>query len=389
MAITVVVVEDEDNARLNILEHLNSLGYETLGFSTLAEARVCLERGEGDIFIVDVQLPDGYGPDLLLESSRLPFRPPMIVITAYGDIEMAVEAMRNGASDFITKPFQLSQLANSVKRASEVVYMRRELAHWRETQTREVNFIIGKSPAMQRVILQARKAAQAQVSVLVTGETGTGKDVLARFIHQNGPRASKPYIAINCAAIQPTMIESELFGHEAGAFTGAEKRKHGLIEVADGGVLFLDEISSMSLDMQAKLLRAIEEQAIRRAGGTTMIKVDVQIIAASNRNLQEMIRVQQFRQDLYYRLKVVDLHLPPLRERKEDIPELVGFFIRHHNAKLGLNVQDVTPAAMDALIRYDWPGNIRELNHAIERAMLFCNGRVIDLGDLPADVIQR
>ncbi len=389
MAITVVVVEDEDNARLNILEHLNSLGYETIGFGTLAEARACLERGEGDIFIVDVQLPDGYGPDLLLESNRLPFRPPMIVITAYGDIEMAVEAMRNGASDFVTKPFQLSQLANSVKRASEVVYMRRELAHWREIQTREVNFIVGKSPAMQRVILQARKAAQAQVSVLVTGETGTGKDVLARFIHQNGPRASKPYIAINCAAIQPTMIESELFGHEAGAFTGAEKRKHGLIEVADGGVLFLDEISSMSLDMQAKLLRAIEEQAIRRVGGTTMIKVDVQIIAASNRNLQEMIRLQQFRQDLYYRLKVVDLHLPPLRERKEDIPELVGFFIRHHNAKLGLNVQDVTPVAMDALIRYDWPGNIRELNHAIERAMLFCNGCVIDLGDLPADVIQR
>ncbi|MGB9897599.1 sigma 54-interacting transcriptional regulator, partial [Thermanaerothrix sp.] len=214
------------------------------------------------------------------------------------------------------------------------------------------------------------------------------KDVLARFIHQNGPRASKPYIAINCAAIQPTMIESELFGHEAGAFTGAEKRKHGLIEVADGGVLFMDEISSMSLDMQAKLLRAIEEQAIRRVGGTTMIKVDVQIIAASNRNLQEMIRLQQFRQDLYYRLKVVDLHLPPLRERKEDIPELVGYFIRHHNAKLGMNVQDVTPSAMEALIRYDWPGNIRELNHAIERAMLFCNGHVIDLGDLPADVIQ-
>ncbi|WP_299028743.1 sigma-54 dependent transcriptional regulator [uncultured Thermanaerothrix sp.] len=388
MAITVVVVEDEDNARLNIIEHLSTLGYETIGFSTLAEARACLERGEGDIFIVDVQLPDGYGPDLLLESSRLSFRPPMIVITAYGDIEMAVEAMRNGASDFVTKPFQLSQLANSVKRASEIVFMRRELAHWREAQTREVNFIIGKSPAMQKVILQARRAAQAQVSVLITGETGTGKDVLARYIHQNGPRASKPYIAVNCAAIQPTMIESELFGHEAGAFTGAEKRKHGLIEVADGGILFLDEISSMSLDMQAKLLRALEEQAIRRVGGTTMIKVDVQIIAASNRNLQEMIRSQQFRQDLYYRLKVVDLHLPPLRDRKEDIPELVGFFIRHHNAKLGMNVQDVTPAAMEALMKYDWPGNIRELNHAIERAMLFCNGRVVDWGDLPADVIQ-
>jgi len=386
MAVTVVVVEDEVNTRQNILEHFASLGYEVIGLGTLAEARACLQRGEGDIFILDVQLPDGYGPDLLLESNHLPLKPPMIVITAYGDIEMAVEAMRNGASDFIAKPFQLSQLADSVKRASEIVSMRRELAHWRESQTREASFVVGKSPMMQKVLLQARKAAQAQVSVLITGETGTGKDVLARYIHQNGPRASKPYIAVNCAAIQPTMVESELFGHEAGAFTGAEKRKHGLMEVADGGVLFLDEISSMSLDMQAKLLRAIEEQAIRRVGGTSMIKVDVQIIAASNRNLQEMIREQQFRQDLYYRLKMVDLHLPPLRERKEDIPELVGFFIRQYNAKLGLNVEDVTPRAMDALMRYHWPGNIRELNHAIGRAMLFCNGRTIDLGDLPADI---
>jgi len=224
--------------------------------------------------------------------------------------------------------------------------------------------------------------------VLITGETGTGKEVLARFIHQSGPRSNKPFIAINCAAIQNTMLESELFGYEAGAFTGADRRKHGLMEVADGGVLFLDEISSMPLDIQAKLLRALEERAFRRVGGTNLIRVDVQILAASNRDLKTMIREGQFREDLYYRLKVVDLHLPPLRERKNDIPELVGHFMRMYNSQMGLNVIDVAPRAMEALMAYDWAGNIRELSNALERAMLFCDGQTIDLPDLPADIVS-
>ncbi|HMD89102.1 MAG TPA: sigma 54-interacting transcriptional regulator, partial [Anaerolineaceae bacterium] len=237
-------------------------------------------------------------------------------------------------------------------------------------------------------ISQAQRAASASVSVLITGETGTGKEVLAQFVHRIGPRSSKPFIAINCAAIQNTMLESELFGYEAGAFTGADRRKTGLMEVADGGILFLDEISSMPQDIQAKLLRVIEERAFRRVGGTTLIHVDVQILAASNRNLLGMIQEGHFRQDLYYRLKVVDLHLPPLRERKDDIPELVGFFIRQNNAKQGMNVIHVTPRAMEALIRYQWPGNIRELSNAVERAMLFCDGEAIDLPYLPADVVH-
>jgi two-component system, NtrC family, response regulator AtoC len=212
--------------------------------------------------------------------------------------------------------------------------------------------------------------------------------VLANFIHRTGIRAGKPFIAINCAAIQNTMLESELFGYEAGAFTGAERRKHGLMEVADGGMLFLDEISSMPLDIQAKLLRAIEERAFRRVGGTNLIKVDVQILAASNRDLLTMIKDSQFREDLYYRLKVVDLHLPPLRERKEDIPELVGFFIRQNNARLGMNVNNITTRALDALVSYPWPGNIRELSNALERAMLFCDGEDIDLVHLPRDVVR-
>jgi DNA-binding NtrC family response regulator len=385
MAVTVLLVDDEENFRINLGELLASKGFEVIGASTLAEARTHLRRGMGDIVLLDVQLGDGYGPDLLAESFSLPARPPIILITAYGEIEMAVEAMRNGAFDFLEKPIDYEHLERSLKRACELLSMREELSHLRESQQQD-NFVVGKSQAMASTIAMAEKAAAASVSVLITGETGTGKDVLARYIHRTGPRADKPYIAENCAAIQPTMLESELFGYEAGAFTGAEKRKHGLMEVADGGVLFLDEISSMPTDMQAKLLRAIEEKAFRRVGGTTLIRVDVQIVAASNRNLKAMMAEGQFREDLYYRLKVVDLHLPPLRERKEDIPELVGYFMRMYNSKLGVNVRDISPRAMDALLAYPWPGNVRELSHAIERAMLFCDGELIDLADLPGEV---
>ncbi|MRS03256.1 sigma-54-dependent Fis family transcriptional regulator [bacterium] len=389
MSITVLIVDDEENARQNISEYLAPLNYEVLGAGTLAEARTFLKRGDGDVVVLDVSLPDGYGPSLLFETNDMPSRPPIIIITAHGDIEMAVDAMKNGAHDFLTKPIQLDQLEESIKRAFESVRMRRELAHFRETQKSNLNFVQGQNSAVKKMMEAAVKAGQMQASVLITGETGVGKDVLAQYVHASGPRANKPYIAINCAAIQSTVLESELFGYEAGAFTSAEKRKYGLMEVADGGVLFLDEISSMPLDMQAKLLRAIEESAFRRVGGTNLIKVDVQIIAASNRNLKEMITGNDFRSDLYYRLKVVDLHLPPLRERSEDIPELVGFFLNHRNRKMGQNVENITPRAMDALKKYSWPGNIRELSHAIEHAILFSDGQTIDLPDLPADIVNK
>ena len=389
MALTVLIVDDEANARQNIEEFLAPLGYEVIGVATLNDARAAINRGDGDVVLLDVSLPDGYGPDLLYETSKMTNRPPIIIITAYGDIEMAVEAMKNGAQDFLTKPIKLAQLESSIERAGEFVRMRQELAHLRKTQKSQVNFVAGKSAAMKTVMEYALKAAKAQVSVLITGETGTGKDVLAHYIHENGPRANKSMVAINCAAIQPTVIESELFGHEAGAYTGADKRKAGLMEVADNTVMFLDEISSMPLDVQAKLLRAIEGHEFRRVGGNNPIHVDVQVVAASNRNLTEMIQKGEFRQDLYYRLKVVDLEMPPLRERKADIPELVGFFIREENMKKGMNIEDISGRAMEALIRYDWPGNIRELKHALERAILFCDGRVIDLPDLPADITSH
>lgn len=381
MSLTIMIVDDEETFRKNAESYLSGRGFEVIGVGTLEEARAHLKKGAADIILLDVQLPDGYGPNLLYEAESMLVRPPIILITAYGEIEMAVDAMKNGAHDFLTKPVEFARLEKSIQRASELITMRREVMHWRQTQRKD--FVIGKSQSMQMVLSQAQKAGAASVSVLITGETGTGKEVLAKFIHLSGPRVSKPFIAVNCAAIQHTMLEAELFGYEAGAFTGADRKKYGLMEVADGGVLFLDEISSMPMDIQAKMLRALEERAFRRVGGTTLIKVDVQILAASNRDLQTMIKDSLFREDLYYRLKVVDLHLAPLRERKVDIPELVGFLIRQHNAKMGKNVRDISARAMEALVGYRWPGNIRELSNAIERGLLFCDGDVIDLPDLP------
>ena len=383
MSATILIVDDEENARRFIHDFLSSRGYEVIEAAKLAEAREYVRRGSADIIVLDVQLDDGYGPSLLEETAYLPMRPPIIIITAHGDIEMAVDAMKNGAHDFLQKPIQLVQLEKSIQRAQEIVSMRRELAHIRQTQHQQTDFIVGKTQAMQTLLQQSQRAAEKSVSVLITGETGTGKDVLANEIHAMGPRANKPFIPINCGAIQSTVWESELFGYEPGAFTGAEKRKLGLMEVADGGILFLDEISSMSVDIQAKLLRAIDEHSFRRVGGTNLIHVDVQILAASNRDLKTLLDENKFRQDLYYRLKVVDLALPPLRERNEDIPELVGLFIRQNNAKMGVNIIDITPRAMQALMAHNWPGNIRELQHVIESAMLFCDDPCLDLSHLP------
>jgi len=282
----------------------------------------------------------------------------------------------------------LNQLLQAVEKAKEIVAMRRELDLLRRASLDQVDMVVGDSPRMKKIMAEASRAAAASVSVLITGETGTGKEVLARTIHSTGSRSDKPYIPINCAALPATMIESELFGHEAGAFTGAQKRKPGLIEIADGGILFLDEISSTQPDMQAKLLRVLDDQKFRRVGGVKEITVDIQILAASNRDLPTLIKAGTFREDLYYRLKVVDLHLPPLRDRIEDLPALTGSFIRQINLRTGNVISGITPRAIDALKSHNWPGNIRELRHVIERAMLFCDDEEIDLAQLPTDIVS-
>jgi len=389
MTAIILLVDDEKNARNNIGAYLESEGYEVLLAADLKTARKHLSAQEADIVLLDVQLPDGYGPDLLAETALLAFRPPIIMITAHGKIEMAVEAMRNGAHDFIQKPIKFDRLEQSIKRAQDIVEMREELAHFRRSQREVLDSIVINSEVMKEVFIEAQRAAKRSTSILISGETGTGKEVVARAIHRMGPRSDKPFIDINCAAVQNTMLESELFGYEAGAFTGAQKRKRGLIEVSDEGILFLDEISSMSPDMQAKVLRALEERSFRRVGSTTSIQVDVQILAASNKNLKDLIEKGEFREDLYYRLKVINIEIPPLREHPEDIPGLAGHFIKTNNPKMGINIENMTPAALELLKNYSWPGNIRELRNVIERAMIFCDDATIDVQHLPADVKEQ
>lgn len=386
MSATVLIVDDEDTARSFVSEALGDAGYEAIEAGDLKSANKAIDTGAADIVLLDVVLPDGSGISLLDRISMENPSPPVILITAFGEVDTAVEAMKKGAQDFLQKPLDLDRLLQAVERAQEVVALRRELDLLRRSSSEQAEWVIGETPEMKRIVSEAQRAATASVSVLITGETGTGKEVLARAIRSMSPRADKAFIPINCAALPDTMIESELFGHEAGAFTGAQKRKPGLIEIADAGILFLDEISSTKPEMQAKLLRVLDEQRFRRVGGVTEIDVDIQILAASNRDLKTMIEEGTFREDLYYRLKVVDLHLPPLRDRKVDIPALAGNFVRQINLRTGNNISGITSRAIDALKAHTWPGNIRELQHVIERAMLFCDDEEIDLGHLPPDI---
>jgi len=389
MSITVMIVDDEENTRVNLEALVKDEGYKTITAATYAEALAQVKEGNADIVLLDMQLPDGYGPNLLVEIASLPYQPPVIMITGYGDIETAVEIMKSGAMDFLTKPLDFQRLIQSLKRASDLVLMKQELEQLRSESASSADFIVGNSQQMKDVVEMASRAAQRKANVLISGETGTGKDVLAKHIHKVGNRSHNKFVSINCAAIQPTMLEIELFGYEPNSFTGAaQKRKIGLMETADNGILFLNEISSMPLELQAKLLTAIESQSFYRVAGTEPVKVDVQVISASNQDLHQMMAENKFREDLYYRLKVVEIELPPLRERKEDIPELVGYFIRHFNMHIPMNVRAIEPLALEALQNHTWRGNIRELSNSIERAMIFCDGETIKLTDLPLEIAR-
>ena len=387
MGLTILVVDDELNFRENISQYLVSKGHEIHQAGSLKEARDFVNKDMAELILLDIELPDGYGPDLLTELTRMDNRPLVIMITGTGDIETAVDVMKSGAHDFLTKPVKFERLDTSIKRAADLIRMRRELNHFRHVQGQESFFVAGKSAEMLDLIEKAKRTGLTNTSVLLTGETGTGKEVIARFIHKSGNRSSKPFIAIDSGAMQPTVVESELFGYESGAFTSAQKRKLGLMEVADTGILFFDEIASMSTEMQTKLLRALEERHIRRVGGANEIPIDVQVIAASNRDLHALMKKGEFREDLFYRLNVIGLAIPPLRNRKEDIPELVGFFLRKFNSQMGMNISQISESALQALQNYDWPGNVRELKNVIERAIIFCDGDTIDLPQLPKDLI--
>lgn len=386
MNASILVVDDDETALSFLCPILQDNGYDVRSATTLAAAHTHLSRGEADIVVLDVQLPDGYGPSLLERLRRDGLRVPVIMVTGYGDIDMAVEAMKLGAQDFIQKPVDISRLRQAVDRAAELVAMQRELEQLRQARHPAESWVVGETPAMKKLLNDLRRVAPSASTILLTGESGTGKEVLAGAIHRMSPRAQKPWMAVNCANFSESLLESELFGYEAGTFTGATKKKDGLFVTADGGSLFLDEISTMKLELQAKFLRVLEDKSIRRLGGTTETKVDVRIIAATNRDLLEMAHAGQFREDLYHRLNVVALRLPPLRERSEDVPALVGFFIQKYNREMGRNVQAVNPEALQLLKAHPWPGNIRQLRNAVERAMLFADGDTLEISHFGPDI---
>jgi len=387
MSVTLLVVDDDVNALAFMAPLLRDAGYEVLEAQTLTTAYQILERGEADVVVLDVQLPDGYGPNLLERLHREHPHLPIIMVTGYGEIEMAVEAMKLGAQDFILKPVDMKRLRQAVERAAEAVALHRELTHLRNARNPLDTWVVGETPIMKKLAGMVTRIAPTNTTVLISGESGTGKEVFAATLHKMSPRVNKAWVPINCANFSETLLESELFGYEAGAFTGAAKKKDGLFVVADGGTLFLDEISTLKLELQAKLLRVLEDRSIRRMGGHTETKVDVRIIVASNRDLAGMVKQGTFREDLYHRLKVVELYLPPLRERRADIPALVGYMIQKYNRELGRNVQGVEPRVLEALLVYHWPGNIRELRNAIERAMLFADGEQLEVGHFAPDVM--
>lgn len=389
MAATILLVDDEELFRTILCKSLVDNGYEVVEAPDLAQAYHTLSERHIDIVLLDQVLPDGNGLSLLERIQQEGARIPVIIMTAYGAIETAVNAMKLSAFDYVTKPFETEELLMILSHAEETVTLRRQLDLLRDHGRKKADkWIVGSTEKMKRVKELVDRVAPTNASVLITGESGTGKEVLAHAIHEASPRAGRPFLPLNCAAFSEHLLESELFGHEKGAFTSAQTQKQGLIEVADGGTLFLDEISSMPMSMQSALLRFLEDRTIRRVGGTKDIKVDTRLIAASNRNLQQMIKAGEFRNDLYFRLSVVPVHLPPLRERRCDIAQLAATFLDQLNKEMGKSVTDISPRAMDALTRYDWPGNIRELRNALERAILFCDGHTLELAHLPQEIAQ-
>ncbi len=380
----ILVVDDEPLQRDILKTILDSEGYETYTAASGTEALNNAEKIHPEVVLTDLRMEGMDGIELLETLPKEPFEPSIIIITAHGTISSAVEAVKKGAFEYLTKPIDKDSLLLTVRRGVERASLLKENIHLQKElfDRFKIDWIIGKSAKMQRAIEVMKRIAPSTATVLITGESGTGKELIARAIHYNSHRRTKPFTAINCAAIPDNLFESELFGYEPGAFTGAVSRKEGLFKITDGGSLFLDEIGDLSLSMQSKLLRTLQDKEIRRVGGKETIKVDVRIIAATNKDLEKELVKGNFREDLYYRLNVVTINLPPLRERTEDIPELVDFFRNKYNREFGKRIKSIEPAALKILSEHNWPGNIRHLETVIERAVLMNDKEIITAQDI-------
>ena len=387
MATRILIADDELNIRKVLAATLRREGYEVLTAKDGQEAVELLGSGKVQVVVTDLKMPNVDGIELLRHVQRNHPQVPVIIITAHGSIDNAVEALKNGALDYITKPFDKAELINIISKAVKTESLAsKDLQVGPEASRYKM---IGQTKVMQDLYDIIDKVADTPSSVLITGESGTGKELIAAALHYKSSRSDQPFIKINCAAIPRELIETELFGHEKGAFTGAINSKPGRFELADEGTLFLDEIGEIPIEMQVKLLRALQEKEFERVGGISTLRVDVRLVVATNRDLQKEIEEGRFREDLFYRLNVVPVSLPPLRERAQDIPLLVDFFIAKYNTKLNRQVRGIAPEALTLLTNYRWPGNIRELENVIERCILFTDGPEIQPANLPEDLLER
>ena len=387
----ILVVDDERSMQEFLEIFLRGEGYDVVTAGDVATARARLESDDFDVLITDIQMPGGSGLDLLRATSQVAPETIVIMITAYATTETAISAMKEGAYDYLTKPFQVDEIRLVVEKALEkksLALENRRLRSELRTRSRSRR-IIGSSAPMQRVLELVGQVADSRANVLVTGESGTGKEIVARAVHETSERRDGPFIVVNCAAIPENLLESELFGHVRGAFTGALHNKEGLFELADKGTLFLDEVGDLPLVLQVKVLRVIQEKSFRRVGGTHDQQADVRVVSATNRHLEEEVANGRFREDLYYRLNVIEIPLPPLRERKDDLALLADHFVDKYSRELGKKVEGISNEALERLLAYRFPGNVRELENAIERAVALTRGPVIDVEALPRSVLAR
>ncbi len=385
-----LIADDEKNMIWAMKKALENEGYKILIASNGVEAVSKVKNYEPDLVLMDLRMPQKDGMEALKEIKSFDPKIPVIMLTAHGTMESAVEAMKMGALDYISKPFDIEELKIQIRKALDIRDMKEQIELLTEELKKKTGkVIIGKSMKMKTLLDLVDRVAKSNAAVLINGESGTGKELIANAIHYNSDRKDKPYIKVNCGAIPETLVESELFGHEKGAFTGAVGSKPGRFERADKGTIFLDEVGELTPAIQVKLLRALQEKEIERVGGTEVIQVDSRVLAATNRDLKKMVEEGKFREDLYYRLNVIPLELPPLRERKEDIPDLIDYFLGKYCEEIGREKLEINKHALDLLVHYEWKGNIRELENVIERLVILSQGNIIYDMDLPKEILQQ